>query len=472
MSAAGFALNSSPRAGSDTPPRPPSSPPWRLAFDHGRTSSFSLDEIWVSALCKKYRVCSETIAAVRLKISHLLPSSKIGAAPELRAWVVKTEQIVKTKPKAATVHPKHPADENTPPMHDTLLAILQRIVAQYSENFLKVHGARLLAVATTSICVNNADAVFTENDSSEVDYMDTLDECLLILATIAIEDAVFSKSSVRALVAALLQQCFSAAEQTSCQEKLRDLRDQQLSQSDFDVPSIYCSSTGFQHAIASLDSIGEYKAPTAKLLCIVAASQQIADELQEKNGGHSCGADQTMPVYNFVVSRTFVLQAEPLQTLQMLWHLTAKGLQNDELGYCLVQFNTSFDYLVRLGSRTSSTRLGRHPEMERRRTPSTDVGALSPGLVAASIGMSHRRGVEELMTSGMITADEHAKLREAEAELARMTAELLEWEKSHRRKAGAGAGQAARGQGQAEQGRRRRSNGVSTSMAFVAAGGF
>ena len=52
-----------------------------------------------------------------------------------------------------------------------------------------------------------------------------------------------------------------------------------------------------------------------------AASQQIAEELRRINGGSECGADETLPVYLYVVSRTLVLQSRPLETLQMLWHL-------------------------------------------------------------------------------------------------------------------------------------------------------
>jgi hypothetical protein len=428
--------------------------------------------VWIPALCKKYRVGSETISAVRVQINQLLPSTNLGSAPELKAWFLRADLVTKAKSNAATVHP----NTNEPTIQETLLGILQRIVGQYSDKFIVLHGARLLAIITTQMCVN-ADAAFTDDDHADEESMDSLDDCLLILATIAIEEAVFGKPSFRNLVAGLLQHCFSAADQTTCQEKLRDLRDQQLSQSDFDIPVGNRSSTGYQLAVASLDGIGEYRSPTAKLLCIVAASQQIAQELSERNGGRACGADQTLPVYNFVVSRTFVLQEGPLQTMQMLWHLTDKRLQNGEMGYCLVQFNTAFDYLVRTPWSAGVTD---EVKKERRRSPST-VAALSAGLVAASIGMTHRRRAEELMASGMITEFEHAKLLDAEAELARMTAELMEWERNQRRRrAGSGAGAGVE-QGDGLRRIRSRSRSRSGSIeqrfsapdvAFVAAGGF
>ena len=123
-----------------------------------------------------------------------------------------------------------------------------------------------------------------------------------------------------------------------------------------------------------LDSMSESPSPTAKLLCILSANQAICDEHDANVADNHrvnnsptpahLGADQTLPIYIFVVSRAVVFLHRPLHTMQFLTTLTDSLLRDGEAGYYLTMCASALHFL--LEEFPTSPEKGSEPDHRRR----------------------------------------------------------------------------------------------------------
>jgi hypothetical protein len=90
-------------------------------------------------------------------------------------------------------------------------------------------------------------------------------------------------------------------------------------------------------------------------MCVVFCNQEIirlhTEERKFPDTPIHLGADHTLPIYLFVVSRTDIFLQRPLQTLQLLQTLTDSRLRDGEAGYYLTMCASAVEFIIKDGHR-------------------------------------------------------------------------------------------------------------------------